>query len=1299
MTLLRILASSGEAGPAVVSAAHSGNMGDIVYAIPTLRRLGVDTVYLNLCEDPGIGRRVLTRAGAEFLAPLLLAQPEIRRVHVAHMPVRFAQGVGADIRGRPMAEGMPLELFDPEALGITYLLDRFRLQPADRLHLTVSHARAAGLSSASPSQFPAIVPGHDPARRDGPVVVSLTPRARHLPGSFFAALLDRLPVADEDIVLIGTESDRPCFAGLRGRFHTAGSALELAGLIAGSRLFIGSQSMPCALAEVLETPRLIDVPVYPVVGFPVGRRGWLLPMRVAEAGWLAEQLLADPDGAPRPAAFATATLVGSGTDKPVRPPRPTATLYWRAGAGYDDQRRVTAELRPSLQPQRLEFPVSVGNATVQAVRLTLGDAAAAFAVATLAIADAQGGIHWHAPAPHALLARGPRRGIVLEQNGNEAILVQSDPQPWIEIPLPPEARRRLRGNRRIILDLRRLTVTETVLLAGRLAEQGSRETERLQGEADQLHRDKAGLQAQTARLKIQLEEAEGQRHALLTSTSWRVTGPLRRSVYLIRGMRGRLRRLQRAGLVAWLRGLAGRSALPGLEAEELGSLSQVLALAAQNPQTYPFPLAVQLAASRLRRAGRTVPQALALRLDAAFKARQDKLAPPEVAAMAVAREGVQAPQADDCRSVAVIVCIHNALEDVRRCLTTVVATTTRDQVQLILVDDGSGPDTADYVRRFAAVHQADYQRNDVAGGYTAAANAGLARSTADLSILLNSDTIPTAGWIDGLLACANADRRVGIVGPLSNTASWQSVPTIFNADGDWADNPLPAGLTVESFAALVAGSAGEARPILPFINGFCLGIKRRLIAELGTFNPAFANFGEENDFCLRAAAKGWLAAVAHDTYVYHAQSKSYSHEKRAAFVAKSDALLREHHDGELIGRLAQCCAFSTQMASHRARITAAVRRRAAVLDGLHRFGGNSVAFLLPATDGGGCAVIAQEAVALARMGVGVTIVNLEPLRPYFLAANHFGDAPVQFVFVPDMQGIIDHLSDNGDAYDAVIATHNTTVALLAALPPEQRPFRCAYYVQDYEPLFYPVGHPERQRAEDSYTAVEGLCCFTKSTWNHRMLRDHHDVDAHIVGPSVDLDLFRPRREKNPSASAERIAIAAMVRPATPRRAPEQTFAALQRAAQRFGERVQVYSFGCTDDELQALPGAGSGLVHHLGILDRQGMADLLGRIDIFLDLSHFQAMGLTALEAMISGCATVLPAKTGVSDFAMDGENALLVDVGDAAAVDGALARLIDDARLRETIQRTAVETACGYTCEEAAVKMLEAVLSSAEEA
>ena len=58
-----------------------------------------------------------------------------------------------------------------------------------------------------------------------------------------------------------------------------------------------------------------------------------------------------------------------------------------------------------------------------------------------------------------------------------------------------------------------------------------------------------------------------------------------------------------------------------------------------------------------------------------------------------------------------------------------------------------------------------------------------------------------------------------------------------------------------------------------------------------------------------------------------------------------------------------------------------------------------------------------------------------------------------------------------------------------------------------------------------------------------------------------------------------------------------------------------------------------GTIDHRGILTSLEVAELYRNTDFFLDLSDFQAMGLTTIEAMASGVIPIATSPGGVSEL------------------------------------------------------------------
>jgi glycosyltransferase involved in cell wall biosynthesis len=116
-----------------------------------------------------------------------------------------------------------------------------------------------------------------------------------------------------------------------------------------------------------------------------------------------------------------------------------------------------------------------------------------------------------------------------------------------------------------------------------------------------------------------------------------------------------------------------------------------------------------------------------------------------------------------------------------------------------------------------------------------------------------------------------------------------------------------------------------------------------------------------------------------------------------------------------------------------------------------------------------------------------------------------------------------------------------------------------------------------------------------------------------------------------------------------------------------------------------------------GILTQKQTANLLNDIDIFVDYSSHQAMGLTALEAMANGSAVILPLEGGAVSFANDHINALVVDTRSFDNVWNALSELIENHELRKKIQRNALFDACKYFPEKPALRILEVLFEEPE--
>lgn len=347
-----------------------------------------------------------------------------------------------------------------------------------------------------------------------------------------------------------------------------------------------------------------------------------------------------------------------------------------------------------------------------------------------------------------------------------------------------------------------------------------------------------------------------------------------------------------------------------------------------------------------------------------------------------------------------------------------------------------------------------------------------------------------------------------------------------------------------------------------------------------------------------------------------------------------------------------------------------------------------VTFILPGRGGGGGAhSVVQESCGLRRLGVEVAVAA---------SADTFGDFSTTY---PELarEGVATPLfRDSGDlatalaGSDLAVATVAPSAHLLAKTLKamgETAP-RAAYYVQDYEPLFFVPGTREWQAARESYEVLPNALLFAKTDWLCWIVGRNHDRSPLRVRASIDHATYHP----GPPRKAGELSITAMIRPKTPRRAPQRTARIMARLAAELGANVKLTTFGC---EMEELEGAGlmlSNGVTHLGRLSRLEVADTLRSSDLFLDLSDYQAFGRTGLEGMACGCVPVLPLFGGTREYARHRVNAFVVDTrSDEAILEAVREFAADNGAIRAQMRQEALRTALDYSIEKAAFSEYEA--------
>ena len=145
-------------------------------------------------------------------------------------------------------------------------------------------------------------------------------------------------------------------------------------------------------------------------------------------------------------------------------------------------------------------------------------------------------------------------------------------------------------------------------------------------------------------------------------------------------------------------------------------------------------------------------------------------------------------------------------------------------------------------------------------------------------VLLNTDVVVPAHWLERLFAPLLEDPKVASITPFSNAATVCSFPELCE------DNAIYGGFSVDQIDKWFAHVRRERiETDLPSGVGFLMAIRRRAWLEVGAFDEvAFRRgYGEENDWCLRAKAKGYRNVIAPDLFAYHKHGGTFESSTRA----------------------------------------------------------------------------------------------------------------------------------------------------------------------------------------------------------------------------------------------------------------------------------------------------------------------------------------------------------------------------------------------------------------------------------
>ena len=224
--------------------------------------------------------------------------------------------------------------------------------------------------------------------------------------------------------------------------------------------------------------------------------------------------------------------------------------------------------------------------------------------------------------------------------------------------------------------------------------------------------------------------------------------------------------------------------------------------------------------------------------------------------------------------VSVIIPNRDHVEDLRRCISSILEKTTYDNYEIVVVENNSvSVDIEDYYKELKRYSNVRVVRYVGEFNYSRVNNYGVECADGQFIILLNNDTeVITVNWIEEMLMyCQRKD--VGAVGVklLYPDKTIQHAGVVIGLGAHRTAGHTHYGKSYENLGYM--GRLCYAQDVSA-VTGACLMVKKHTFVEMGGLDDHFAVSLNDVDFCLRLRKMGLLNVFTPFAELYHYESAS-----------------------------------------------------------------------------------------------------------------------------------------------------------------------------------------------------------------------------------------------------------------------------------------------------------------------------------------------------------------------------------------------------------------------------------------
>lgn len=215
--------------------------------------------------------------------------------------------------------------------------------------------------------------------------------------------------------------------------------------------------------------------------------------------------------------------------------------------------------------------------------------------------------------------------------------------------------------------------------------------------------------------------------------------------------------------------------------------------------------------------------------------------------------------------LSIVIITWNQLSYLQDCLCSLQPVMQREDVEVIVVDNGSEDGTCQYLT--VNYPQIYLHINDCNKGVAYARNRGLELAQGKKVLFLDNDTVVNENAISGMEIYLDEHSKVGLCACRLVDSNSQIQDSFKPFPGLWLKIKNVLGITKTNAPDLQTVTS----PIEPvYVIGACQMIRREVIERIGLLDENIFYGPEDADYCMRIAAEGWkVVYLPQYTIVHH----------------------------------------------------------------------------------------------------------------------------------------------------------------------------------------------------------------------------------------------------------------------------------------------------------------------------------------------------------------------------------------------------------------------------------------------